>query len=101
MAGKRVSNIITKKEDLDFLLNITDKSITRTFIMECFGEFDGKRRFNPYDQITIPAGYYGTNKKKNKNSFKTTVGIWIYNKYFIEPDFVDIFGYITKKLIRK
>ena len=64
--------------------------------MELFGEFDGKSRFNPYDIIEIPANSYGPENKKNKKPFKTTVGIWIFNKYFIEKDLFDLFQYINK-----
>ena len=80
---KRISKHIINKEDVEFLLNVKEEDVTLSFIMEQFGEFNGKSRFRPYDTITIPKGYYGNDKKKNKNEFRTTVGRWIYNKYFI------------------
>ena len=60
-----------------------------SFIMDMFGEFDGKRRFDTFDTFTVPAGtYYYTNDKGNKiynkNNFTTTVGKWIFNIYFIQ-----------------
>ena len=97
---KRKAKKITKQEDIDFLLNM-DNNITTTFMMECFGEFDGKRRFEPYDEITIPVGKYGKGSKKNKNPIDTTVGIWVFNKYFIEEELIDIFGYINEEVGKK
>ena len=29
----------------------------------------------------VPKGSYGKEGKKNKDSFLTTVGIWVFNKY--------------------
>ena len=98
--AQRKAKKITKQEDIDFLLNM-DNDVTTTFMMECFGEFDGKRRFEPYDEITIPAGKYGKGTKKNKNAINTTVGIWIFNKYFIEEELIDIFGYINEEVGKK
>lgn len=94
----RRSKEITNSNDINYLLNISDELLNRTSItiMELFGEFNGKSRFNPYDTIIIPANSYGPKGKQNKKPFKTTVGIWIFNKYFIEKDLFDIFHYINK-----
>lgn len=94
--AKRVAKEITNKDDIDFLLNLKSEDITYSFMNENFGKYDGKCRFNTYDIITIPKGYYGKEGKKNKNSFTTTVGRWIFNKTFIEPELFDILGYINK-----
>lgn len=99
MATKQVrhSKHITNKEDIEFLLSIKEKDITTSFIMETFGEFDGKNRFNPYDTIDIPPNsYHG-----NKNTFTTTVGLWVFNIYFIDQDLFDVFGYIQKPINKK
>ena len=98
MAEFRRSRTITRPDEINYLLNITEelhKNTTST-IMELFGEFNGKVKFNPYDIIEIPANSYGPTGKKNKKAFTTTVGIWIFNKYFIENDLFDIFQYINK-----
>lgn len=92
---KRKSKLITNKEDINYLLNITEKDYNRSFMMETFGNFNGKIKFNPYDLIEIPPGYYGPENKKNKNKFTTTVGLWIYNKFFIEPRLFNVFGYVN------
>ena len=96
----RKSRTIIKPDEINYLLNISDElnNNTTTTIMELFGEFNGKSKFNPYDIIEIPANSYGPEGKKNKKPFKTTVGIWIFNKYFIEEDFFHIFKYINKNV---
>jgi len=98
MADPRRSKLITKADDINYLLNISEelKNNTTTTIMELFGEFNGKSRFNPYDIIEIPPNSYGPKGKKNKNTFKTTVGLWIFNKYFIEETLFDLFHYINE-----
>ena len=95
----RTANKITKAEDVDYISNLTKDDITLSTITKMFGEFNGKRRFNPYDTIDIPVGKYGIGNKKNKNIINTTVGIYVFNKFFNEdPDFFDIFGYVNKEL---
>ena len=64
--------------------------------METFGVFDGKARFHTYDIIDVPPGTYGPEGNKNINSFRTTVGRWVFNKCFIEQDLFDLFHYINK-----
>lgn len=103
--SSRRSKTVTSPKDIEYLVSITEKDITTTFIMELFGEFKSGQRFHPYDIITIPAGSYGPDKHKNKNQFTTTVGIWVFNKYFIEPHLFELFHYInetiTSKLFKK
>lgn len=82
--AKREAGVITDKADIDYLCNLKRSDITSSAFMEMFGEFNGKNRFNPYDIITVPAGTYGVEGKKNKNAFTTTVGKLIFNKIFIE-----------------
>lgn len=99
---KRTSNLITKKEDIDYLLSLDYDTVLRlSFIMDTFGEKNGKHRFNTYDLVTIPPGSYGKENKKNKNSFTTTVGLWIFNKCFIEEDLFDLFHYISEPANKK
>lgn len=104
-SDKRHSKTITNPKDIEYIASITEDDITTTFIMELFGEFDTGRKYNPYDIITIPARKFGTEKKKNKKPFTTTVGIYIFNKYFIEKDLLDTLGYmnetITDKMYKK
>lgn len=100
--ASRVSRKITSDDPLySKLLNIKEEEITSTFIFDTFGEYNGKSLCNPYDLIDIPPGYYGPEGKKNKNKFTTTVGLWIYNKWMIEKDLFDLFGYVNKSVTGK
>lgn len=99
---KRVARTVTSKEDINFLLSINEEETTKlSFIMECFGEFDGKERFDPYDLVIIPPNSYGPEGNKNENAFTTTVGLWVFNKCFIEKELFDIFGYINEPITKK
>ena len=99
---KRKSNTITKKEDIDYLISLDMDTLTSlSFIMEAFGEFNNKRRFNPYDIVTIPENSYGPEGKRNKKPFTTSVGQWIFNKCFIEPDLFGLFGYVSETINKK
>lgn len=98
----RKAKEITNKEDINFLLNITeDDCLAQSTIMEMFGEFDGDPRFQPYDYFKVPTGSYGSETKKNKKPFYTTVGQWIFNKGFIEKDLFDLFGYVSDTINSK
>ena len=101
MATLRKSIKITDKDLVDMLLNLKEEDVTSSFIYDLFGEFEGKAKANPYDLIDIPPGSYGPEKKKNKNSFTTTVGLWIFNKWFVEKELFDVFGYITSSVTGK
>lgn len=93
---------LTKKEDIDYFLNLTQRQLeSLSFIMETFGTINGKARFNTFDIIDIPPGSYGPPDRKNKNTFTTTVGRWVFNKCFIEQELFDLFGYINKPIEKK
>ena len=96
MASTRQSKMITNQKDIDFLLNVKEDDMTFSFFMETFGEMNGTSKFHPYDLVIIPENSYGPEGKRNKNSFVTTVGIWIFNKYFIEKDLFDILHYVNE-----
>jgi hypothetical protein len=98
---KREARVITKQEDIDYLVNISEEEIGMSFMMETFGEFNEKCRFHPYDSFYVPVGAYGRGNKTNKKKCFTNVGIWIFNKYFIEKDLLDYFGYINYEINKK
>ena len=105
---KRVSKEVTDQKDIDFLIKLTENDITTSLIMELFGDFGDHQWFNAYDIITIPAGAYGGKlpdgtDKRNKNSFVTTIGRFIFNKYFIEcePELLLHIGYINENIGKK
>ena len=105
---KRVSKMITKKEDVDYILSIKEEDITTSFIMENFADFGTNPKFQPYDLIEVPAGAYGGKlpngkDKYNKNKFVTGVGRLIFNKFFFEsvPELLDCIGYIDEDVTKK
>lgn len=92
------SSVINKSYTLNDIIDIREKDITKSLIMELFGTFDDKPKYNPYDLITIPPNKYGKGSKKNKNSFVTTIGLWMFNKYLIEEDLFPALGYINREI---
>jgi hypothetical protein len=96
---KRRSKEIKDQKDIDYLLNIDERTAcSLSFMMETFGIFKNKRKFEPFDILHVPAGKFGNDKMKNKSAFTTTAGLWVYNKAFIEKDLVHILGYINEPL---
>ena len=104
--------MITKKEDIDYLLSLKEEDITTSFIMDNFADFGNGPKFQPYDLIEVPIGGYGGKlpdgkEKRNKNKFTTGVGRLVFNKFFFEsePELLLYVGYIdadvTKKLYGK
>ena len=99
---KRFSNKITDPKDIEYLVGMKEEECTKlSFAMDMFGDFDDKRRCNTYDTVTIPSGSYGPEGNKNINPINTTVGIWVFNKAFIEKELFDLFGYINKPITSK
>ena len=105
---KRVSKVITNKEDIEYLLSVKEQDITTSFIMENFADFGNGPRFQPYDLIEVPIGVYGGKipngkDKYNKNKFTTGVGRLIFNKFFFEsvPELLDLIGYIDEDVTKK
>ena len=100
MATKRISKHIEKPDDVKEILELThERACEKSLIMEWFADYGNGPKFNTYDIVSIPKGYYGSSKK-NKNQFTTTVGLWVFNKSFIEP-FSDILGYINEPITNK
>lgn len=97
----RTSKHITNAKDIEFILSIKEEDITTSLINDLFGEFSSGQRFHPYDTITIPVNSYGPDGKKNKNSFTTTIGLWIFNKYFIEKELFSLFKYVNNTIDKK
>ena len=101
MTYSRKSKTITSPREIEFLVNLKEEDITTTLIMDMFGEFDQGQKYRPYDIVEIPAKSYGPENKKNKEKFTTTVGLWVFNKYFIERDLFDMFHYINETITKK
>lgn len=86
---------------IEYLLSLTeDDCLTLSTMIELLGDFGDGEKCKPYDYFQVPANSYGT-KKKNKKPFYTTVGLWIFNKAFIEQDLFELFGYIDEPINKK
>lgn len=106
----RTTKTITDQSVIDSVINIAPEDITSTYVVELFGEFDGKVKANPYDLITVPKGKYGIPDSKrgvNIKPFTTTVGTLIWNKMYIlrNPSIYEAIGWVdeivTKKVFNK
>lgn len=91
------------------LLNFKQSDLTFSFIMQLFGTFNGKSLAHSYDTMDIPVGSYMYIDKNGKdhyntNSFRTTIGIWLFNIVFLRDfkGFADVFGgYINENVNAK
>ena len=92
---------ISNQKDLDLLFNLKEEDITSSFLMDIFGEFDGKSKFKPEDILKVPTNTYKVNNKPNKKPFTTTVGLWIFNKFYVEKELTHVLGYINKTITSK
>lgn len=98
----RKSVEIKDKELIDYLLSLTeDDCLTLSTMINLLGDFGDGEKCRPYDYFQVPANTYGSKDKKNKKPFYTTVGLWIFNKAFIERDLFDLFGYINDSINKK
>ena len=93
----RKAKEIKDKSSIDELLSLTeDDCLTMSKMMDLLGDFGDGEKYRPYDYFRVPANSYGSEKQKNKKPFYTTVGLWIFNKAFIEQDLFDLFHYINE-----
>ena len=102
----RTTSVIKDEELIKSVIEIKPEDITSTYVVELFGEFDGKRRCNPYDLITVPKGAYGIEESKrgvNVKPFTTTVGKLIWNKMYIlrNPDIFEVVGWVDEIVTKK
>jgi hypothetical protein len=96
---------VNEKNFINHLLKLKETDVSYTFMMNIFGSFNGKSFCHQYDTFDVPVGAFKFVNKKgkevsNKNKFTTTIGIWIFNVFFIR-DFgfsklVD--GYINRNI---
>ena len=103
------TNAITKDNLADYIFAISKDDITYNLIMNLFGEFHGKPLANPYDLLEVPVGtfYYFEDKEKKKkktntNKFTTTVGLYLWNIFMRDFNFLRFFdGYIDYTINKK
>ncbi len=94
MADPRKSKYISSADAQKFIA-LSSNDITTSFIMDTFGTFNGKPKYNPYDLMIVPPNSYGK-PKKNKNQFTTTLGLFIFNKFFVEDELIHVLGYVNE-----
>lgn len=96
----RVARLMTKDE-CEYFFNLSDHTLQSTSFMATHFAAIGNKpaKFNPYDIMTVPPNTVGDDKKKNKNTFYTTVGRYIFNRVFILGlGLFPLFGYINKNI---
>ena len=102
----RTTSVVKDEALIKSVIEIKPEDITSTYVVELFGEFDGKRRCNPYDLVTVPKGVYGIEGSKrgvNVKPFTTTVGKLIWNKMYIlrNPDIYEAVGWVDEIVTKK
>lgn len=102
MAKAKKIREITDEKEIEMFLNLKEKDITSSFIMKNFAQFNGNPpKYNVYDEIVIPPGGFSDGTYCNTTEFRTTLGSWIFNKFFIEPDLIPLFGYRNEPMTGK
>ena len=102
----RTTSVVKDEALIKSVIEIKPEDITSTYVVELFGEFNGKRRCNPYDLVTVPKGVYGIEGSKrgvNVKPFTTTVGKLIWNKMYIlrNPDIYEAVGWVDEIVTKK
>jgi hypothetical protein len=96
---------LNEKNLINYLLILSQSDVSYSLIMRLFGSFNGKSLCHQYDTFDVPAKYYHYTNEKGKNisnqsKFTTTIGIWIFNIFFIKGfNFCNLFnGYINENI---
>lgn len=77
------------QKDVQELLDLKPSDITRSLMLSYFANTKkSNARFKPNDKFILPKGTMGV-----KENTTTTVGRYIFNKFIIEPNFMDLLGY--------
>lgn len=99
----------TKDNLVDMLFAMDKDQISYRFIMNTFGNFNGKVLAHPYDLLTVPAHTFKfyTDKEKTKSvsnvsAFTTTLGIYLVNIFLRDFNFSRLFnGYWNNNINKK
>lgn len=89
---------VNKDNLINHLLVLKQSDVTYSFMMNIFGSFNGKSLCSQYDTFVVPAGAFKFLNKKgkevsNSNQFTTTIGIWVFNIFFLRDfNFSWLFG---------
>ena len=109
VSTEEIDNALVTKDNLVNMLFIMDKDqISYRFVMNTFGEFNGKSLANPYDILEVPAhtfSYYTDASKtksiSNTEKFITTLGLYFFNIFLRDFNFSRLFGGYFQKNINK
>lgn len=96
----RIARLLTK-EECNYFFNLSDHTLQSTsFMASHFSDIgDTPHKYNVYDILTVPPNTVGDEKTKNKNTFYTTLGRYIFNRVFILGlGLFKTLGYINKTL---
>lgn len=99
---------INKSNLVNHLLVLNQADVSYSVIMTLFGSFNGSNLCNQYDTFEVPVnGFKFIDKKgklvSNTNPFITTIGIWIFNIFFLQGfNFSWLFdGYLNENIGKK
>lgn len=93
---------VIQKDDLEMVLELNPDKIDKKLFIYLFGNKKQEdnsinSKYAPQCMMTIPKGKYCLNKE----SIKTTLGLFLFNKLFIEENFYSILGYINSPITNK
>lgn len=95
---------INEKNLIAYLLAMKENNFSYSLVMTLFGTFENKSLCNPYDTFTVPNGAFvfkdlQGKEHSNKNEFKTTIGLWLYNVFFFRDDgLTPVIGYVNSTI---
>jgi len=94
------------QKDKEYILSLKPEDITFELLLNLFGDSikkdnNGKvsvinSRFKTWDEFDLKPNEYF-----NKEKVTTNIGLFIYNKYIIERNLVNILGYVNKTIDKK
>lgn len=98
---------LNEKNLINQLLVLKQSDISYSVIMNLLGNFNGKSLCKQYDTFEVPiGGFKFVNQKgkevSNTNPFITTIGIWIFNIFFLRDfGFSWLFGGYLNENVKK
>lgn len=98
---------LNEKNLINQLLVLKQSDVSYSVIMNLLGSFNGKSLCRQYDTFEVPiGGFKFTNQKgkevSNTNPFITTIGIWIFNIFFLRDfGFSWLFGGYLNENVKK
>ena len=81
-------------EETAYIISIKEKDICEDLLFNWFARYEVEKppKFSTNDYFMIPKNTCCD----NKNAGYTTIGIYLFNRFIIEPLFVQLFGYLNE-----